>query len=159
MVISRLGRLASLIILVLLGGGCAQLQSLTKSDKPAPVVTDTSSKPTQKAPEKVVRLPARENPPTFQDLQGLGPGHLLALLGSPKLRRNDPPAQHWRYDSEGCSLHLFLYERSGQFQLTHGDARMPRAAGQKTAPLKTARDPCIAQIWRNGPNRKKVGES
>jgi hypothetical protein len=45
-------------------------------------------------------------------LLGLDPATLEETLGLPDLRREDSPAEYWRYTGERCALDLFLYHRS-----------------------------------------------
>ena len=152
---------SALVLLVCFGlGACTQLQELAQEPATkAPAKSQKETRKTDPIPDKIVRLPARQKPPTHRDIREREPGYLLALLGQPVLRRFDPPAQHWRYDAKSCSLHLYFYRRGDRYQLAHSDARKPRQAGQKTLPTAISKDTCISEIWRSGPNYRKVGES
>ncbi len=66
----------------------------------------------------------REALPSPDHLVGLGGGDLVALLGPPDFRRQDHPAQVWRYRDAACVLDVFLYARgSGALRVAHVEAR------------------------------------
>lgn len=53
--------------------------------------------------------------PISQDrLKGLDEAQLSALLGAPQLDRKDGPARVLRYQSDGCTLFVSMYQRDGQ---------------------------------------------
>jgi hypothetical protein len=87
--------------------------------EPAPaepaVVTVAPATETGSQPEALARLPETE--PIDDDpaqLMALDGAALEALLGSPGLLREEPPAEVWLYQGSGCTLHVFLYpERDG----------------------------------------------
>ena len=68
--------------------------------------------------------PADRVPLTLQDLKGRTAHELTALLGEPKLRLRDGPAQVWQYAGQGCVLHLYLYQEDGSFRVTYGEVRI-----------------------------------
>lgn len=47
-------------------------------------------------------------------LKGLDEAQLSALLGAPQLDRKDGPARVLRYQSDGCTLFVSMYQRDGQ---------------------------------------------
>ena len=47
-------------------------------------------------------------------LKGLDEPQLTALLGAPQLDRKDGPARVLRYQSDGCTLFVSMYQRGGQ---------------------------------------------
>lgn len=47
-------------------------------------------------------------------LKGLDEPQLAALLGAPQLDRKDGPARVLRYQSDGCTLFVSMYQRDGQ---------------------------------------------
>ena len=70
---------------------------------------------------------------TLQDLKGRTARELTALLGEPKLRLRDGPAQVWQYAGQGCVLHLYLYQEDGSFRVTYGEVRIDDPDGSHTA--------------------------
>ena len=49
----------------------------------------------------------------------------MALLGVPKLKRQDDPAEIWQYQSRACTLHIFLYRdaKGAPFKVRHFETR------------------------------------
>ena len=70
---------------------------------------------------------------TLERLKGRTAGELAALLGEPKLRLRDGPAQVWQYAGQGCVLHLYLYQEDGSFRVTYGEVRIDDPDGSHTA--------------------------
>ena len=58
-----------------------------------------------------------------QQLMGLGPSALRALLGEPELVRREAPAEIWQYRNENCVFDVFLYDTTGQPKVTYLEAR------------------------------------
>ncbi|MBM3510199.1 MAG: hypothetical protein FJX61_08700 [Alphaproteobacteria bacterium] len=69
----------------------------------APALVQPDADP---APVALAALRAELDP---RRLVGLDAGELTRVLGEPRLRRKDPPAEVWQYASADCVLHLFLY--------------------------------------------------
>jgi len=59
--------------------------------------------------------------PSLNKLTGLHPSQIVALLGEPDLRRNEPPAQLWQYRAAHCVLNLFFYRERGAYRLTRAE--------------------------------------
>ena len=67
---------------------------------------------------------------------GMDGGALMALLGPPDLKRQEPPAEVWQYRAETCVFDLVLYtkgESGGDARVTHLEAR-DREARPAAAP-------------------------
>ncbi|MBN9536911.1 MAG: hypothetical protein J0H77_09345 [Alphaproteobacteria bacterium] len=54
------------------------------------------------------------SPISSDRLKGLDEPQLSALLGAPQLDRKDGPARVLRYQSDGCTLFVSMYQRDGQ---------------------------------------------
>ncbi len=82
--------------------------------------------------------------PALKELNGLQPPQILAMLGQPDLRRDEPPAEIWQYRAADCVLNLFFYEDAGSYKLTHTETWQRNLAGgsapatcrDESAPLK-----------------------
>ncbi len=72
-------------------------------------------------------------------LQSLSATQVVALLGEPGFKREENPAQVWRYTGKACVLELFLYRLDKDFQVRHVETRDAKANA-------VAQDPCIAAI-------------
>ena len=75
---------------------------------PGPAVARVSPRP---APGPVPPEPAPPAKiyPEPAHLSGLDGSRVLALLGVPRLKRHDEPAEIWQYQTRACTLHIFLY--------------------------------------------------
>lgn len=84
----------------------------------APAGTETETRRQMAVPVQPV-LP----PPDSKRMMGLNRNDLASLLGSPTLRRADPPAEVWQYRDSACVLHVFLYQDpvSGGYAVTYVD--------------------------------------
>ncbi len=84
----------------------------------APTRTETET-PRQTAKPAPPVLPR----PDSKRMMGLNRNDLASLLGSPTLRRADPPAEVWQYRDNACVLHVFLYQDpvSGGYAVTYVD--------------------------------------
>lgn len=59
---------------------------------------------------------------------GRGAREVAEMLGEPRLKRRDPPAELWQYRAERCALDLFLYTgRDNALTVRHAEVR-PREA-------------------------------
>lgn len=71
-----------------------------------------------------------------QELVGLGPADVQALLGPPELRRVEAMIEVWQYRSERCVLDLYLYPGEGGGP-TAADGLVALAGGIAVAHLET----------------------
>lgn len=67
--------------------------------------------------------PALGGPTRLHNLSG---NEIVALLGEPGFKREENPAQVWRYRSESCVLELILYRSDRDLQVRHVEARDDR---------------------------------
>ena len=100
--------------------------------KPAviPPVTETPGAVPDAVPEAAQPDPATAALPPEpvinddpQQLMGLDPSALNALLGEPELIRRETPAEIWQYRNEGCVFDVFLYDTSSGREVTYIEAR------------------------------------
>jgi hypothetical protein len=102
--------------------GCAQT-------KDASSLANAAQKP--ESPHMASAVPKPERPlPTLHDMIGLDRNQVSALLGEPRFRRHDQPADLWQYSNKNCALDLFLYRiRDGIiYKVTHADVRILNGA-------------------------------
>ena len=78
---------------------------------------------------------------TEDNLIGIEPVDAMGLLGVPEQIREDPPAQVWAYQREGCSLEIYFYLdlesdnlRSLTYELDAGE------------PSEAARQACLTRL-------------
>src|SRR5690242_8178756 len=71
-------------------------------------------------------------------LKGLRPREIVALLGQPELKRDEPPAELWQYRTSDCVLNLFFYREAGLYRLLSAES-WTRATAASSAPA-----PCRA---------------
>jgi hypothetical protein len=55
-------------------------------------------------------------------LKGMRPTEIVALLGQPELKRDEPPAELWQYRTADCVLNLFFYREAGSYRLFSAEA-------------------------------------
>src|SRR5579862_9885704 len=60
--------------------------------------------------------------PGVKDLTGLRQPEILAMLGKPDLKRDEPPAQLWQYRAADCVLNLFFYREPDGYRLVRAEA-------------------------------------
>ena len=80
----------------------------------------------------------------IKDLAGLQPADVVSILGSPDLRRDEPPAELWQYRAADCVLNLFFYSEAGGYRLAHAEAwqrtlsggGVPARCHDEDAPIK-----------------------
>jgi hypothetical protein len=90
-----------------------------------PPATEPSAPPQPDAEPAPVALAALRAELDPRRLVGLNEGELARVLGEPRLRRKEPPAEVWQYASADCVLHLFLYagrDRAG-LRVRHVEVR------------------------------------
>jgi hypothetical protein len=105
--------LLAIVAIAGLLGGCAAPPTLSSR---APVPQHRA--PTPVSPVADV-IPPRL--PSLNQLTGLHPTEIIALLGQPDLRRDEPPAQLWQYRAADCVLNLFFYRERGAYRLTRAE--------------------------------------
>jgi hypothetical protein len=71
-------------------------------------------------------------------LKGMRPTEIVALLGQPELKRDEPPAELWQYRTSDCVLNLFFYSEAGAYRLLSAES-WTRASAASAAPV-----PCRA---------------
>ena len=76
-----------------------------------------------------------------EQLMGLGPARLEALLGGPGLIRREGEAAIWQYRDGACVLDLFLYESGRGPRVTYAEARARDGTG-------TEKRPCLNGLLR-----------
>ena len=64
--------------------------------------------------------PATAGPTKLNALRGT---QIVAMLGEPGFKRQENPAQIWRYRGEACVLELMLYRFDAGLQVRHVEAR------------------------------------
>ena len=64
--------------------------------------------------------PATGAPTRLNNMSGT---QIVAMLGEPGFKREENPAQIWRYRSESCVLELMLYRLDRDLQVRHVEAR------------------------------------
>ena len=76
-------------------------------------------------------------------LRGLDGGALSGLLGQPKFKRRDDPAEIWQYRTDNCALDFFLYRSKEDlaYRVRHVEAR-----GRGQAPA-SAKD-CLVALMK-----------
>ena len=69
--------------------------------------------------------PKREYP-ALSTLAGMTPDQVIGLLGPPRFKRRDNPAEIWQYRNKACALDLFLYRvgNGAAYRVRHFETRM-----------------------------------
>jgi hypothetical protein len=65
-------------------------------------------------------------------LTGRRPAEIIALLGEPDLRRDEPPAELWQYRAADCILNLFFYRQDDGYRLMRAETWQRNLAGGTT---------------------------
>jgi len=141
----------------LLLGACAQAPD-AGSPPMTPAVTPAGAaagNPAQTASAADVRSTPAPTPepekvfPPPERLMGLAGGELLDLLGRPRFKRRDDPAEIWQYRTDACALDLFLYRAAdgNTFTVRHMETRNMNGAGLG------ARE-CVARLFRAHEERR-----
>ncbi len=86
----------------------------------------------------VAYAPATGSGPPSKLLNMTAP-QVIAMLGEPGFKREENPAQVWRYNGKSCVLELFLYRLDKDMQVRYIEARDAKANA-------VAQDNCIAAI-------------
>ncbi len=74
-----------------------------------------------------------------QSLIGLSPDQVSDRLGTPELRRSEPPAEVWQYRTETCVVDLYLYDENGSLRVLTYQVR-----GRSGAAVRAER--CVADV-------------
>jgi hypothetical protein len=67
--------------------------------------------------------PALPTSATAASLLGLSGPELSALIGPPRWRRSESPAEVWQYQGQTCVLDVYLYQEAGAVRVVHAEAR------------------------------------
>jgi len=114
-------RLVGAIIL-----GAAPLAACAPTGAPyGPGLAATSPSPLRYQAARAPEAPKAQLAPDPDQLIGLDTSQVEKLLGAANLRRREPPAQVWQYEDKQCVLHLFLYEKEGDYRVEYYEARDP----------------------------------
>jgi len=110
------------------GAAVAALLALSACQAPKPaVVPPVAEAPPANDPAADPATAALPPEPVINDdpqqLMGIGPGALSAVLGDPELVRREAPAEIWQYRNDGCVLDVFLYDTDGRRTVTYVEAR------------------------------------
>ena len=87
--------------------------------------------------------------PALSTLAGMTPDQVIGLLGPPRFKRRDNPAEIWQYRNKACALDLFLY-RTGTgtaYRVRHFETRM-------RGPEKITAKACFAGHLQEHENRR-----
>jgi hypothetical protein len=101
------GRLAVLII------GTSLAALLSACAAPAPVVSHANP--------QLTPIPAAARILGLNELTGLRPSDVVAILGQPDLQRDEPPAELWQYRAPDCILNLFFYRERDGYRLSRAE--------------------------------------
>lgn len=114
----RIGLLSVLLVAALTACGAPRQTSID----PAPKQNSAPARADEK-PQIALPSPSVLPRPDSKRMMGLNRNDLATLLGSPTLRRADPPAEVWQYRDNACVLHVFLYQDpvSGGYAVTYVD--------------------------------------
>ncbi len=81
------------------------------------------------------------------------PDQVIGLLGPPRFKRRDNPAEIWQYRNKACALDLFLYRvaNGAAYRVRHFETRgrgLGRGRGKITAQA------CFAGLLQEHENRR-----
>ncbi|MCW9044878.1 MAG: hypothetical protein OQK35_00955 [Alphaproteobacteria bacterium] len=62
-------------------------------------------------------------PPETKKFLGLNGLDLQKVMGDPTFKRRDRQVEVWQYGKENCILDFFLYNKTGEFRVTHMEFR------------------------------------
>jgi hypothetical protein len=128
---------------VLLAAACAEIPPPAAQSAPVPGAKPAAVSAPSASPE-----PA--DPAAFV---GRGAREIAELLGEPKLRRRDPPAELWQYRADRCALDLFLYAgRDDVLTVAHAEMRtIPPVGGQTKEAARASSDAPLPGRAREAP--------
>lgn len=92
---------------------------------PMPAATATAHPATAEPVAAPTPAPVVERYPEPATLRGLDEGQLSRLLGAPRFKRRDDPAQIWQYGDDACVLDVFLYKagKGGAYRVRYFETR------------------------------------
>jgi hypothetical protein len=138
----RFALTAAALLLVGLGSCTADQPTIgaasptTTPTTPTATAAGTSPAPGTHAP--LAYAPATGSGPPSK-LQNMSAPQVVALLGEPAFKREENPAQVWRYTSKSCVLELFLYRLDKDLQVRYVETRDAKANA-------VPQESCIANI-------------
>ena len=132
-------RIAAVLALgaVLVVSGCETVSGPPPSGKEPALSTALEPAPAREQTAALVVPPVLDDDP--QQLIGLGPENLEALLGAPGLIRREGEAAIWQYREGACVLDLFLYQSGGGPRVTYAEARARDGSGTEARPCLNGR--------------------
>jgi hypothetical protein len=117
---------------------------------PSAVPVPPAAMPVASAPQAAVpalptgpRAVPAGTPHAAGELVGQTPDTLLQLLGQPRLRREEGPAEIWHYQASDCHLDLVLYQDDGGPGL-----RVAHAAARAVGTARRGETACLRDIAR-----------
>jgi hypothetical protein len=85
------------------------------ADQATPATSGQSVRTAAATPGQATAAPTK--------LHLMNSSQIIAMLGEPGFKREENPAQVWRYRSEACVLELMLYRFDRDLQVRHVEAR------------------------------------
>ncbi|HAU28505.1 MAG TPA: hypothetical protein DCW68_00120 [Rhodospirillaceae bacterium] len=79
-----------------------------------------------------------------EGLMGLSSVRIAEILGQPRLRRRDWPADLWQYEAEGCVMDIVFYDDSPEEGVVHAESRLAEGTGLAGGPALD--DDCLGRI-------------
>lgn len=77
-------------------------------------------------------------------LMGLPSMRVAEILGQPRLRRRDWPADLWQYEADGCVMDIVFYDDDPQAGVMHAESRLAEGSGLPGGP--DLDDDCLVRI-------------
>jgi hypothetical protein len=101
-------------------------------------------------PRPATRAASADAPPTMAgQLVGHSPEALTRMLGEPRLRREEGPAEIWHYQAPQCHLDLVLYREDGQ----QAGYRVAFASARAVGTARRGEAACLRDISRGAAAR------
>ena len=119
---------------------------------PPPFVSPPAPRPGPVLAAKLRSAPKREYP-ALSTLSGMTLDQVIGLLGPPRFKRRDNPAEIWQYRNRACALALFLYRvgNGAGFRVRHFETRM-RGLGR--GGKKITGKACFTRLLQEHENRR-----
>jgi hypothetical protein len=92
-------------------------------------------------------------PAQAAELVGQPPEALRRMLGEPRLRRAEGPAEVWHYQTSACHLDLVLYREDG----AAAGLRVAFAQARASGTARRAEAACLREIARGAAQRPPAG--
>lgn len=117
---------------------------------PAP---STGPRPGPVLAAKPPSAPKRQYP-ALSTLSGMTSDQVIGLLGPPRFKRRDNPAEIWQYRNKACALDLFLYRvgNGNDFRVRHFETRMRGPGGGQE---KITGKACFTGLLQEHENRRR----